>query len=122
MRRHRARHLDAEIDQLQQRIRLDRIALILSVRATQQALRARLSSPAMLLAAAGTGFVLGRVIKRSRGAASVASRWWGFVTEAASAALKLASSRPAMWVARALGRSTSAQRPQAQDLSSGARQ
>jgi hypothetical protein len=118
MKRHTARDPDAEIAQLQQRIRLGRIALILSVRTTQQALRARLTSPAMLLTAAGTGFVLGSVTKRGRGAASVPSRWWGFVIEAASAALKIASSGPAMWVATVLGRSTNAQRAQSQDLSS----
>ena len=120
MKRHMARHRDGEIAQLQQRIRLDRIALALSVRGAQRVLRERLSSPAMLLTAAGTGFILGRITKGRGSAASFPSRWWGFVTEAASTALKFASSGPAVWVATALGRNISPQRAPSQDLSSDA--
>jgi hypothetical protein len=114
MKRETALHPDAEIAQLQQRIRLDRIALTLSVQATQQALRERLSSPVMLLMAAGTGFVLGRVTKGSPGTASARRRWWGLVTQAASTALKFASSGPAMWIVTALGRRTAPQPQPAQ--------
>lgn len=117
MKRHAAHHPDAEMAQLQQRIRLDRIALTLSVRATQQAIRERLSSPGMLLAAAGTGFVLGRVAKRKSGTASARGRGWGLLTEAAKAAFKLASSGPAVWLTTVL-RAPRAQRSPPQDLRS----
>jgi hypothetical protein len=112
MKRHVAPHPDAQIAKLQQRIHLDRIALTLSIQATQQALREQLTSPAMLLAATGAGFVLGRVISRpahADGTARPRARWGAAALEAVRTALKFASSAPVLWVARFASR----RRPQA---------
>jgi len=114
MKRHVAPHPNAQIARLQQRIHLDRIALTLSIQATQQALREQLSSPAMLLAATGAGFVLGRISRRARadGIARPRPRWGAAALEAVRTALKFASSAPVLWVARF----ASTRRPQADDV------
>ena len=112
MKRHVAPHPDAQIARLQQRIHLDRIALTLSIQATQQALREQLSSPVTLLAATGVGFVLGRISRRPRGDGTTRrprARWGAAALEAVRTALKFASSAPVLWVARI----ASGRRPQA---------
>ena len=111
MKRHVAPHPDAQIAKLQHRIHLDRIALTLSIQATQQALREQLTSPAMLLAATGAGFVLGRITRPARadGTARPRARWGAAALEAVRTALKFASSAPVLWVARFASR----RRPQA---------
>lgn len=116
MTRHAAYHADAQIAELQQRIRLDRIALALSIRVTQEALRERLSSPAMLLAATGAGFALGRITRRAPadGTAQPRARWGAAALEAARTALKFASSGPVLWLARFLNM----RRAQAEDVTS----
>jgi hypothetical protein len=102
MKRHAAPHNDVQIARLQQRIMLDRIALSLSIRATQQALREQLASPAMLLAATGAGFVLGRITRRSRAGSAprARGRFGAAALEAVRAALKFASSAPMIWLMR----------------------
>jgi len=102
MKRH-ALH-DAEIDQLQRRIRLDRIALTLSIRATEQAFQEQIASPPMLVAATGVGFVLGRMVgRRTRARPGRAARSGGRAAvkalETLRTVLKFASSGPMLWLA-----------------------
>jgi len=105
MKRRAVRNPDAEIEQLQQRIRLERMALTLSLQASQQAFRARLGSPAMLLTAAGAGFALGRIARNDDpGSASVRTRRWALMIQVARTAIRLASSGPVLRLARIFAR------------------
>jgi hypothetical protein len=105
MKRH-AVPMDAEIALLQQRIYLHRIGLRLSADATREALRERLSSPGMLLAAAGSGFVLGLLTNKraTPDGQSATRRLWPMLTSTAVTALKFAQSGPVMWLASRLAR------------------
>ena len=98
---------DREIAQLQQRIYLHRIGLKLSIETAQQALRERLASPGMLLAAGATGFMLERLTRphappRARGPQSepsAASRGFSVIAEALRTALRFLQSGPGLWLA-----------------------
>jgi hypothetical protein len=95
---------DAEIALLQRRIRLHRLALTLSLDATKQAFRERLSSPFALIGAVGAGFVIGNMTKHSEpgqpsGAASGLRGLWNVLKQSAQTALRFAQSGPVMWIA-----------------------
>jgi hypothetical protein len=107
---------DAEIARLQRRIRLHRLALTLSLDATKQAFRERLSSPIALVGAVGVGFALGSITKRSEPqqpsrAASGLSGLWGVLKESAQTALRFAQSGPVMWLASHLSARTAEPEP-----------
>jgi hypothetical protein len=112
-------HPDAEIARLQRRIRLHRLALKLSVDATRQALRERMSSPVALAGAVGVGFVLGSMTKHAgpaqpSRAASGLSGVWAVLRDAAQTALRFAQSGPVMWLASHLSaRTTEPEQPPA---------
>jgi hypothetical protein len=100
MSRRASRNPDVQIAELQQRIHLHRLGLKLSAEATKQAIRVRLTSPAMLLAAVATGFLLGKLTRSpGRDQPSALGRFWSLVTQAAGGALKFARSGPALWLA-----------------------
>jgi hypothetical protein len=91
---------ETEIALLQQRIYLRRLGLRLHADAARQALRERLTSPAILLAAVAVGMILGAVTNR-RGPAnsSALGRLSALLTDVISLALKFAQSGPLMWIA-----------------------
>jgi len=121
--RPRKPHPDVEITRLQRRIRLHRLALKLSLDATRQALRERMSSPVALVGAAGVGFVLGRMTKHSSSpsqpsrAASGLSGLWAVLRESAQTALRFAQSGPVMWLASHLSARTTEPEPPPADVS-----
>jgi hypothetical protein len=107
---------DAEIVLLQRRIRLHRLALTLSLDATKQAFRERLSSPIALVGAMGVGFLLGSITKhRELGqpsrAASGLSGAWDVLKQSAHTALRFAQSGPVMWLVSHLSARTAEQEP-----------
>ncbi len=116
-------HPDVEITRLQRRIRLHRLALKLSLDATRQALRERMSSPVALVGAAGVGFVLGSMTKHSSSpsqpsrAASGLSGLWAVLRESAQTALRFAQSGPVMWLASHLSARTTEPEPPPADVS-----
>jgi hypothetical protein len=104
MKRH-AVPMDAEIAMLQQRIYLHRIGLRLAADATRQALREKLSSPQMLLVAAGSGFALGLLTRGNpSGKPAATSRSWHRLTHTLATTLKFVQSAPVMWLASLLAR------------------
>ena len=96
-----------EIAQLQQRIYLHRIGLKLSIETAQHAVRERLSSPGMLLAAGATGFMLERLTRAhaprtarvSQPEPSATRDGVSLISQAVHTALRFLQSGPGMWLA-----------------------
>jgi len=112
---------DVEIAHLQQRIYLHRIGLRLSIETAQQAIRERLASPGMLVAAGVTGFMLERLTHRgaprTKAAESMSSSTGGalgVVAEAARTGLRFLQSGPGLWLAARLA-ARAAEHPSPED-------
>jgi len=97
---------DLEIAQLQQRIYLHRIGLKLSIETAKQALRERLASPGVLLAAGATGFMLERLTRSqttstgrdSQPVPSATRQGFSVVAETVKTVLRFLQSGPGLWL------------------------
>jgi hypothetical protein len=102
---------DREIAAAESRIMSRRRLLGYRIRRIEALLRAKISSPEMLLSVAGIGYVLGRLTMRKGARASPLRRLWGTLTQAASAAFSLMHSAPMLWLAGMLGAARSQSQP-----------
>lgn len=104
----RDRDLDEEIASVELRIHRRKVRVIAKGRRLGRALQRSLTSPAVLLLAAGTGFAIGRITEGngSPGRTRLARAWFS-ISQGVRAAVAIARAPIVIWLARLFG----AQRP-----------
>ena len=103
------RDLDEEITKVELRIHQRRLRVTAKGRSVGTALQRSLTSPAVLLLAAGTGFAIGRITEGNAAPGQTRlSRAWLSISQGVRAALAVVRAPTFVWLARLFG----AQRPE----------
>ncbi|MEO8626557.1 MAG: hypothetical protein ABI612_00445 [Betaproteobacteria bacterium] len=101
--------LDLEIASAEIRIQYHRLRLHAHKTLLSAAVRAKVASPGMLLAATGVGYIVGSLTQSSRPhQPSPAGRLFAVITDALRVVLKFSRSGPAVWLATTIGASRAA--------------
>jgi hypothetical protein len=101
--------LDLEIASAEIRIEYHRLSLRAHKTLLRAAVREKIASPGMLLAATGVGYVVGSLTQSSHPhQPSPIGRLFAVVTDALRVVLKFSQSGPAVWLATTIGASRAA--------------
>jgi len=98
------RDLDEEITTLELRIRQRTLRVMAKARRAGEALQRGLTSPAVLLLAAGTGFAIGKITEGNSGSGQTRlARAWVSIYQGVRAALAVVRAPTFVWLARLFG-------------------